>query len=417
MARRSTWLRPTALVVLAGMILAACASDAPQDTLEPEGPIARDIDNLVNPVFFIAGVVFVFVEVGVLVLMWKFRRRHDDDEDEVPTQTHGNIPLELGWTILPALILAVVGVLTVQTIWDIADEPGDDGWDGRIEVVGKQWWWEYRYFLPGNDTNVPDFYTANDLVMPAGQGVELSVTSEDVIHSFWIPALNGKMDAVPGRHHKLVLESDGEGTFVGQCTEYCGLSHGYMRQRVVAMSGADFEEWMQHQMDPVPPAQAASLLDQENDSLEAQGAQLFVGQCSSCHLVRGINDEEFASAANERGPDVAGNNAPAAGDGEAAGTGQLRLNTSRAPELTHMMSRGVFAGGEFDLWLPSDEDAVTPSAADIGNTEVNVEDLSAWLRNPPGQKPMDPDNGQGMPNLGLSEENIEQLIAFLETLE
>ena len=220
-----------ALVLPLTLLLSACASYAPQDTLRPKGPFARSIDNLWDGVFAIAVVVFFFVQLGTLFIVVRFRRRKGDDE--LPTQTHGNPRLEIAWTLLPAVILAVVGFFTLRTLFDIKDVDEDDL---TIRVVGQQWWWEYQYDTNGDGTfGEGDVVTANDLVIPAGVDVHLEVTSNDVIHSFWIPSLNGKMDAVPGRVHPLLINADEPGTYVGQCTESCGLSHAYMRQRVIAL--------------------------------------------------------------------------------------------------------------------------------------------------------------------------------------
>jgi cytochrome c oxidase subunit II len=386
-----------ALAVLAPLLLllSACASDAPQDTLEPAGPIARKIDNLVNPVFIVAAVVFVLVEFGILYLVLKFRQRKDDDPDELPGQTHGNTKLEIGWTVLPALLLGFVSFATLATLFDINDTE-DDGL--TVQVTGQQWWWEYTYDTDGDgEFTDEDVLTANDLVIPAGQNVDLEVTSRDVIHSFWIPRLNGKKDAVPGRRHSLMINADEPGTYVGQCTEYCGLSHAYMRQRVVALPPDEFDTWLEDQQ-----AEA----DEPTDEAAAAGAELFAGQCSVCHLARGINDDEFV-------------------DG---GDGTAQLVSENAPDLTHFATRGAFAGATFDLWEDLDGDHIV-EADEIGTAnggKLNRAALEAWLRDPPAEKPMAPvtpeeveagEQGRGMPNLNLSEEQIDQLVAFLETLQ
>ena len=188
-------LVPPALVLPLLLLLGACASDAPQDTLQPQGPLARSIDRLWDGVFLIAVVVFVLVEFGTLALVIRFRRRRNDDDSELPTQTHGNTKLEIAWTILPAVVLAVVGFFTLRTLFDISDRNDDDL---TIQVTGQQWWWEFAYDTNGDGDFADDeVLTANDLVIPAGVDVNLDIKSNDVIHSFWIPSLNGKKDAVP----------------------------------------------------------------------------------------------------------------------------------------------------------------------------------------------------------------------------
>ncbi|MET0728242.1 MAG: cytochrome c oxidase subunit II [Acidimicrobiales bacterium] len=363
------------LVVPLALALSACAEDAPLDTLEPKGSFARSIDNLFNPVMLIAGVVFVAVQFGALALAWKFRKRRDDD-GSLPTQTHGNFKLEIGWTILPALLLAGVGGASVLTLLDLEDRP--EGAQ-EITVIGQQWWWEYRYDV--DEDGEDDIVTANDLVIPAGETVALNITSRDVIHSFWIPHLNGKRDAVPGREHPLLLRADEPGLYRGQCTEFCGLSHAYMQMRVVALSPEDYAAWEEQQQEGA---------EVPTDDLAEAGMEAFRTSCSGCHLVSGDggNEDIFAGAAQISGA---------------------------APNLTHFASRGIFAGGTLDIW--TDLDGNGEIDADELGQQLNVADLKAWLRNPSEVKPMVPDDSRGMPNLNLTDEQIDSLVAYLETLE
>ena len=389
--------RLVALVTLVGLAASACASNAQQTTLEPQGPAAEKIDNLSNITFLIAGVVFVLVEVGVLFVAWKFRKRKDDD-DSVPTQIHGHTKAEIGWTVLPAVILAFLAVATVGTILDLADEPEDAL---QIRVVGQQWWWSYDYDIDGDglhpdgDVNQPgienpdeidtDIETANEMVIPVGVPVYLSIESRDVIHSFWIPALNGKKDAVPGRTHYLTLEADEPGTFVGQCTEYCGLSHAYMRMNVRALPQDEYDQWVADQL-----AEAAEPASE----LAAEGEAAFGTLCASCHLVEGFNTDGYDGATQVSGA---------------------------APNLTHFASRGSYAGGIFDLWEDLDGDGLIETEEIGGQLDTNQ--LEAWLRNPAAEKALAPtptgDNefGRGMPDLGLNEAQIDALVAYLIGLE
>ena len=363
-----------------GLVLASCAENAPLDSMDPRGPESRTIDKLSDPVFAIAGVVFLLVQLGVLALAWKYRQRKDDD-GSLPPQVHGNTKLELGWTLIPALLLAGVGGASVLTLLDLDDRPADAQ---KVTVIGQQWWWEYRYDL--DDDGEDDIVTAQDLVIPAGEPVEVSITSRDVIHSFWIPALNGKRDAVPGREHALLIQADEPGVYKGQCTEFCGLSHAYMQMRVVALSPADYADWEANQTEGA---------EVPEDELAAAGMEAFRTQCSQCHLVSGEGGNQEAYDAD---PGVA-------------------LVAGAAPNLTHFASRGVFAGAIFDLWVDLDESGeIEPDEIGEGG-RLNVADLEAWLRNPPGEKPMAPDQSRGMPNLNLTEEQIDALVAYLETLE
>jgi cytochrome c oxidase subunit 2 len=381
---------PLALALPLVLALGACASNAPQDTLEPEGPIARSIKGLWDGVFGVAVVVFVLVEFGTLALLFRYRRRKDGSDDDLPAQTHGNTRLEIAWTVLPAAMLAVVAIFTLRTLFDVYQR---DDQALTVQVTGQQWWWEYTYDVDGDgEYTDEDVLTANDLVVPAGADVNLEITSNDVIHSYWIPTLNGKMDAVPERTNPLRLNADEPGVYVGQCTEFCGLSHGYMRQRVVALPEDEFDRWLDDQQADAEAPTAAEA---------AAGAQLFATQCSGCHLARGINDGEFADQ----------------GDGEEL------LVSGNAPDLTHFASRGTFAGATFDLWVDQDGDGMI--GADEVGVELNRPALEAWLRNPPAEKPMDapavPEPGgekiRGMPNFNLQEDQIDQLVAFLATLD
>jgi len=373
-AMRRIWL----LLVALALLLTACAGDAPLDTLEPEGPAARTIDNLLNGVLVPAAIVFVFVEGGILWLAWRYRagRRRtegdEDDEDDIPAQTHGNLILEIAWTAVPALMLGGVAVFTVGAIFDLADEPEDAM---QVEVIGQQWWWEFRYDT--DDDGEVDIVTANEMVVPAGTPIDLDITSRDVIHSFWIPALNGKLDAVPGRHHDLTIEADEPGIYWGQCTEFCGLSHANMRMRTVALSPEEFDEWVDNQLEPAVAPETAA---------QQSGQDFFVAQCGTCHQINGVNDVEEADL-------VAGS----------------------APNLTHLMSRSTFAGSIFRLYEEADdEDLDYLALPDVGT--LDRAQLEAWLRDPPGLKPMDPDDRRGMPNFNLSEDQIDQLVDYLSTL-
>jgi cytochrome c oxidase subunit 2 len=363
----------------------------PLNTLKPQGDKAQIIFDLVLWVFGIAALVFLLVEVGIIWMIYRFRQDPRDHSVEAPegeaepVQLHGNPSLEIAWTIVPALLLAVLAVFNVQGILRVNDV-SDDALE--VTVVGQQWWWEYRYDT--DDDGVVDIITANQLVMPAGRDVELSIQSNDVIHSFWIPALNGKKDAVPGRTHSLVLQAWEPGIYQGQCTEFCGLSHGVMRMQVKALSADDYAEWIDRMT--TPPAQP-------DDELARAGQELFVQQCASCHQVNGV-EPGATSVEYAELPD------PEYGEGV-----DSPLLSKNAPNLTHLMMRDTFAGSLLDLY----EEPATPVVENP--SKPNTNNLKRWLRNPEDIKPMDPANGQGMPNLGLSEEQIDQLVAYLITLK
>ena len=257
-------------VALIGLITAGCAGDAELDTLQPQSDNARDIDTLLDRVLVIAGVIGVLVLGAVVYMAKKQRVKSYDGDDEFPEQISHNNTLEIGWTIVPAIIMVVVAVLTTvahfslneteANAYEVEVEGDSTSWEPKVVVVGHQWWWEFRYYFSedvdgdmlGDPRNLPpaDIVTSGQMIIPTGEEIELLVTSRDVIHSFWIPALNGKRDARPGFYAPWKIEADNPGVYFGQCTEFCGLSHSRMRMQVVAMDGGDFQNWIDEQMVP-----------------------------------------------------------------------------------------------------------------------------------------------------------------------
>jgi len=356
------WMR-RAVLIPALFALSSCSSK--QNVFSPEGPVADKINKLQIPVFIMAGVVGVAVGLGLAFVIVTGIRRAKSEDGEEPRQIHGNTRIELAWTIIPFLILLAVAIPTVGTIIDISHRSSDAM---QINVYGQQWWWSYEYDI-NNDGQI-DIVTANELVIPTGKKIELHVRSRDVIHSFWIPALAGTRDAVPGRDQLLELSADKPGRYDGQCKEYCGLSHANMRAVAVVMTPDDFDSWVQGQLpDAAPPAAGTEA---------AAGLDAFKTKCASCHQINGVDKIE----------------------------GQSPLVSGHAPNLTHLMSREVFASGSFPLYV-RDAD---------GKLVFNRNQLEAWLRNPPGLLPMAATEGRGMPNLQLSDTEIDQLTAYLSTL-
>jgi cytochrome c oxidase subunit 2 len=338
------------------------------------------------------------VEIGLVWLVRRFRDNGDAEEGvEEPEQVHGNTKLEITWTVVPALLLAVLAVFNVQSIlyMDDAEDPLE------ITVIGQQWWWEYRYDLDDNGT--VDIITANEAAIPVGRDIVFKIQSNDVIHSFWIPALAGKMDAVPGRTHERVMSASQPGLFQGQCTEYCGLSHGVMRMQVKALEQADYDVWVDRMT--TPPAQP-----DPSDTLALEGQALFVTQCSFCHQVNGLDPESTAPYTYSETPDP-----------EYGKSVDITMASGNAPNLTHFMMREYFVGGLLRLYqdMPEGggrlEDQSLVRAIPDGPPDEN--NIKAWLRDPEAVKPMNPNNNQGMPNYNLSEQQIEQLTAYLLTLK
>lgn len=297
--------------------LAACDGPFPQSTLHPASDFSRAIDDLSRTIFWFAIGVFVVVEGLLLYVVVRYRARPGGEARHI----HGSTALEIAWTLAPAVVLVFIAVPTMQTIFQVDGRPTSDALE--VEVIGHQWWWEFKYPQLG-------ITTANELHVPAGRPVALVMTSADVIHSFWAPRLGGKRDVMPGRTTRLAFTADSASTFLGQCAEFCGESHANMRFRVMVDQSATFEEWVAQQRTSPPPLDAMT-------DLVRQGAEAYRAvrdpanhSCVACHAIEGIS------------------------------FGVL------GPNLTHVGSRTTLAGGI------------------LSNTS---EDLARWLRDPPGEKP------------------------------
>jgi cytochrome c oxidase subunit 2 len=231
-----------------------------QSVLDPQGPDAA-LTAEIAWVLFIGGAL-IFVAVMALALYAGFSRSRRFLPSEKALVVGGGI-------VFPALTLFA---LLVYSLVRAAGMHAPDPSALRIEVVGEQWWWRVRY---------PGFETANEIRVPVGRPVELVLGTADVIHSFWVPALGGKLDMIPGRATRLRVRADREGRFRGQCAEYCGGPHALMALYVVAVAEEQFEKWVLEQRQPA----------------HAQNP-LFVANCGGCHTVRGT------AAAGTRGPDL-----------------------------------------------------------------------------------------------------------------
>lgn len=367
--------RAIGVISVLAIALSACAGSGPQTALNPEGPVARSIDNLWEVVFVMATVVFVIVETALIYTLVRFRSRKGDDSE--PVQVHGNTRLEIIWTIIPAVILASIGYPVIKGIFDVrAIAQGSDVL--QVQVTGHQWWWEFDYVDYKDDTG-RSLVTANELYIPEDTKVNLTMTSADVIHSFWIPSLAGKRDVVPGRITNLRIEADDptpvDTPLPGQCAEFCGLAHADMRFKVHVRTQADFDAWVAEQLTPAAiPTEGAA----------AAGFETFTGTCVACHNAR---------AAGDSGPEDLGPVRTIEVDG-------VTFTSSLAPNLTHFGSRETFGGSTFDN---------------------DAEHVAQWLANPAAIKPMRPDLNDieggrilGMPNFNLSSDDISNLIAMLE---
>jgi cytochrome c oxidase subunit 2 len=258
--RRKDRRLAVAVGLLAPALFATCRGD--QSALDPASPAARDIASLWWILFAVSAV--VVAAVTMLVLVAALRRRR--------SRRGGGIGLVVvGGVVVPLVVLIGLFVLTVAVLPSVsAPAPGEGAL--TVEVVGHQFWWEVRY--PERDVT-----TANEIHIPTHTPVELRVRTRDVIHSFWVPRLDRKIDMIPGRTNRILLQADRPGVYRGQCAEFCGLAHAQMAFLVVAQPRPAFDQWL--------AGQAADAAD-PTDEGAALGQEVFLSStCVACHTVRG----------------------------------------------------------------------------------------------------------------------------------
>ena len=376
--RRSPPLR-LALPVLAVFLLllfAACTPNNPQSTFDAAGPVAKDQRDLFLFIFWAAVAVFVVVEGLLIYAVIRYRRRPGQG---TPRPVHGNRNLEIAWTIAPAIVLIIIAVPTIDVILETGNTPQECEEAGisedclRVNVIAHQWWWEFEY---------PDYglVTANELHIPAGSVIDLSLDSGDVLHSFWVPKLAGKTDVVPRGDNSMWFQADEAGTFDGLCAEFCGISHAQMRFRVVAhpdpskdisAEPCGYEPCPQEEfIDWVTAQRQEASTPGPGDDVAIRGERLFaIKGCVLCHTIRPL---------------------------EAGGMQTSEGVTVKGPDLTHFASRGTLAAGILEntresvrRWL-QDPDDVKPGnlmsrEAPVYNalisplTAADIEELSLYL--------------------------------------
>lgn len=245
-----------------------------QSTLNPQGPHARIVANISWVMF--SGATVIFLLVMALALYAIYRR---PDKRRTPSPT---VLIAAGGVALPIVSLSALlgyGLYAMAALRQPAAE------SAHIEIVGNRWWWDVRY----RDTDGTLIATANEIRIPAGKSVTLRLSSKDVIHSFWVPNLAGKMDLIPGRTNHIVLQADRPGVFRGQCAEFCGAQHARMAFHVIAEPQPAYDAWLAHQR---------TAAQQPRDALALRGRTAFAAHCLACHTVRGIG------TAHVPGPDL-----------------------------------------------------------------------------------------------------------------
>jgi cytochrome c oxidase subunit 2 len=261
---------------IAGLPSLAAAADGQGPTPNMFAPVSTPAYAIREVAFFVLGItgaIFVVVAGLALYTIARFRRRAGDRPSE-PPQVYGSLQIELAWTVVPFLIVVVLFLVTARYIWGIEREQQPLG-AIEVTIVGNQWWWEIRYPKLG-------VVTANELHVPVSDPARptptfVTLQSADVIHSFWVPQLAGKMDLIPNKTNRVWMDPRTPGTYVGQCAEYCGLQHALMLLIVVVHPREDFDRWV--------AAQQALARD---DPAARRGRELFASlACINCHTVRG----------------------------------------------------------------------------------------------------------------------------------
>lgn len=364
------------LLALAVVLLAGCANDQYlQSTLDPKSDFASSIHQLYIEVFWWTMGILVVVWGALAYTLFRFRERPGDPR---PVQDHGNMTLEIAWTIAPAIIVVLIAIPTIRGVFETQRPVSADAL--TVEVIGKRFFWHFYY---------PEFgiTTSNELVLPIDRAVNLRLESQDVIHSFWVPKLGGKRDVNPIRevregenkkYNYLYFTPQETGVYWGQCAEFCGDSHALMGMRAVVKTQTDFDQWVTDWQTPAPTA-VAPVPDTVDgvaqpvteDPQVALGRDVFHNQtfCTSCHALGGTTASLNATAPQ----------------------GQV------APNLTRMGNRTTIAAGQL---------------------ENTAENLFRWIKDPSSVKPgalmpgVDQAAG-GWPATELTDEQIRAVAAYL----
>ena len=284
-----------AALIVAGTAVAANGGFTPPT---PHSPNAHRIITAYDVILGFTAAIFVIVEATLIAFIWKYRSRGRARTVE-GAQVHGHTRLELIWTVIPVIILAIIGIVIFVELPGISNVPAANASDRlNVTVEGHQFYWQFDY--PNGARSI------GDLHVPVGKVVYLTIVSPDVNHSWWVPELGGKTDAIPGRTNHSWFKADHAGTYVGQCAEFCGLYHEAMKARVIATSQAEYDSYI-------------------NSAVKTDlGRSEFTGVCATCHGMQGQGGYGPALATNSLLTQAAGlesivragrGRMPAVGDG------------------------------------------------------------------------------------------------------
>lgn len=265
-----SWMGKMKAIMIFGflsLLLAGCGKEN-LTALDPKGYGAeKSLDIILLTTGIMVGVFLVVIIIYTIVLA-RFRRKKGDNH--IPEQVEGSKKLETIWTVIPIILVLIMGIPTVVYTFDLADT-SEASSTLNINVTGHQYWWNFEY----EDHNV---VTSQDLYIPVGEKVYVNMLSSDVIHSFWVPTITGKMDVNPENVNTMYIEAYEEGVYWGKCAELCGPSHSLMDFKVIAVSPEEFDQWITD-MQNVDPEEVPT------DAVAQEGQELFQNNCMGCHAI------------------------------------------------------------------------------------------------------------------------------------
>ncbi len=251
-AYRARLVAALCVLALVTLSMGCGAFGGDQNTFAPGGDVAEKQRDLFMVVLWPAVVILIGVMGALVYFLVRYRRRRDDEP--LPKQVHGNMRLEIAWTVAPALLLAVIAVPTILGIVDLGRDAKADAL--HVQVTAFQWDWRFEYLDPEFADAQGKPLAAQDLHVPVGREISVTLNSLDVNHSFWVPKLAGKLDVIPGRNNRMWFNATAPGVYPGQCAEFCGIGHAGMRLDVIAESEEDFQAWAEEQLAATAAANA-----------------------------------------------------------------------------------------------------------------------------------------------------------------
>ncbi len=396
----------------------------PQSTMLSAGPVAKSQWDLFMVTVYVTTFIFIVVGSVLAYAQIKFRARTEADENaEPPPQGHGNPLVEISLIAGSILLLVIIAIPTLKGIWYTHDVPEDEKANAmEINATGYQWWFKFEYpselvKLPGGGE--APLVTGNELVVPAGIPIRVHLRTVDVIHSFWIPKLAGKVDMMPNRGNFLWFKADHPGYYYGQCAEYCGESHAIMRFRVIALSARDYAQWLENQKQPARTVTAQALADAAA-APRAQFASLKLESGAALAGSPEFDADPLAGWRRLQQPE-AGENA------QLVATGRKLFN-----EKTCVKCHTVRGHEGIGITGPDLTRVGARSTIAAGVLENTPERMHAWIKDPnhfkPGNKMyygiggmtgyMAPnDKGDLVPNIVLNDAEISALVAYLHSLK